>query len=140
MFNPANDMGAICFNEFFAKKHRITKVLEWWLSPENRCRTTKAEVTEWITEYAAAKMSNEARAVTKSKKLQTMSKTINLQVVQEFDYDKIHAMLEELSFAPFSMQLLDTFTTCQHVEKHTQNRRQRTKMVCLCYCIIPLIS
>jgi hypothetical protein len=124
VFNPANGMGAIRFNEFFAKKHRVTKGLDWWLSPENRCRTAKDEVREWITAYAVAKMSNEARAVTRSKKLQTMGQTIDSQAVKSFDFDKICAMLQGPSFAPFSMRLLKAFTTSRHVKKHRQNRRQ----------------
>jgi len=84
---------------------------------------------EWIAEYAAAIVSNEARAVTKSKKLQTMGQTIDSKVVKGFDFDAIFAMLEEQSFAPFSMRLLEAFTTSRHVEKHTPNRKQRTKMV-----------
>jgi hypothetical protein len=60
VFNPANGMGTIRFNEFFIKKHCTTKVLEWWLSPENRCRGAKDELREWIADFAAAKMFHEA--------------------------------------------------------------------------------
>jgi len=140
VFNPANGMGTIRFNEFFIKKRHTTQVIEWWLSPENRCRGAKAEIREWIADYAALKMFHEARAVTRSKKLQTMGQTIDSQVVKEFSFEKIFAMLQGPSFAPFSMRLLEAFTTSRNAKKHTENRRQRTKMVYHCRNLLRLAS
>lgn len=138
MFNPENGMGTIRFNEFFIKKRRTTQIIEWWLSPENRSRGAKAEIRNWIVDYAAVRMFHEARAVTRSKKLQTMGQTIDSQVVKEFSFEKIFAMLQEPLFAPFSMRLLQAFTTSRNAKKHTENRRQRTKMVCHCRNLLRL--
>src|SRR5260221_578852 len=91
--------------------------------------TAKAEDKEWIADYVADKISYEAQVITKSKMLQTMNQVIDSEVVQDFDFEKIHAILQEPSFAPFSMRLLEAFTTSRHAERHTENRRQRTKMV-----------
>jgi hypothetical protein len=127
VFNPANGKGAIRYNEFFSTKRHATKILDWWLSGENRGRNAKEEVRDWIVEYSAKAMRDEARAVTRSKKLQTMGKPIDAEVVEGFDFEKINGMLQNL--APFSMCMLKAATTSQHIKKHSENRKARTKLV-----------
>jgi len=129
VFNPENGKGDIRYSEFFVRKSNATTVLGWWMSMKNRGRRAKAELHEWITQYAAQTMGREAQAVTKSKELQTLGRTIDAQVVKEFDLEKIHDRLQT-TLAPFSMRLLEAFTTAKGVNKHTEHRKQRTKMVC----------
>lgn len=130
IFNPENQQGDIRFNEFFIKKHRSTKILEWWLSSHNRSQQAKEEVREWIMNYASSEVASEARAVTKSKNLQTFSRTLDAKTVKDFDLGKINMMLHESGTgAPFTMRLLEAFATSRHVKKHSESRRERTKMV-----------
>jgi len=129
VFNPANGQGAIRYNEFFVGEGNAPMVLDWWMSANNRGRRAKAKVREWITKYAARTMAQEAEAVTKSKALQTMGHTIDAQVIKRFDLEEIHNKLQG-DLAPFSMCLLQAFTTAKGVNKHTENRKERTKMVC----------
>lgn len=116
--------------QFFIKKGRSTAILNWWLSSQNKCRSAKKEIHDWIIDYAATQVSREAQAVTKSKTLQTMGKAINYEMVEDFNFEKIHGILCEPSFAPVSMRILEAFSTSRRALNHTQNRIQKRKMVC----------
>ena len=128
VFNPMNGQGSIRYNEFFIKKSNAPKVLDWWMSANNRARQAKDEIREWIAEYAARTMSREAEGVTKSKELQTMGRTVDAQVIKQFDLEEIHRKLGE-DLAPFSMRLLQAFSTAKGVKRHTDHRKAQTKMV-----------
>ena len=129
VFNPANGQGNIRYNEFFVRPSNACRVLEWWMSANNRGRRAKAELREWVTKYAARIISQEAEVVTKSKELQTMGRTIDAQLIKRFDLDDIHNKLQG-DLAPFSMRLIQAFTTAKGVKQHTEHRKERTKMVC----------
>lgn len=132
IFNPENQQGEVRHREFFVKKHRSTKILDWWLSPQNRGRHAKDEIREWIAKYTVKRVSREARGVTKSKTLQTIGRTIDSQTVKDFDFGKLNSMLrvQSSSGAPFAMRILEAFATSRHSRKHTKNRRTKTNMVC----------
>ena len=128
VFNPANGQGHIRYSEFFIRKSNAPQVLDWWMSANNRGRRAKCEVQNWLSKYAARIISQEAEAVTKSKELQTMGRTIDAQVIKQFDLEEIHNKLQG-DLAPFSMGLLQAFTTAKGVKRHTEHRKERTKMV-----------
>lgn len=131
IFNPVNQQGNIRYNEFFVKRGCPTQILEWWLSPQNRARKGKEEIREWISKYAARKASREARTITKSKEIQTANIVLDATTVKNFDLQKIHKMLaQEKIGAPFTMRVLEAFSTSRHSNRHTDNRRQKTNMVC----------
>jgi len=129
VFNPANGQGHVRYNEFFVRKNNAPRVLDWWMSAKNRGKRAKAEVREWVIRFATRTMAQEARAVTKSKEFQTMGRNIDAQVLQAFDLRMIHERLTT-SLAPFSMRLLAALTTAKGVKLHTEQRKERTKMVC----------
>ena len=130
VFNPANGQGNIRYNEFFARKSNAPKVLDWWMSANNRGRRAKAELREWILNYATRTISQEAETVTKSKELQTMGQTIDDQVIKRFDLEEIHNKLQA-HLAPFSMCLIQAFAMAKGVKQHSEHRKEKTKMVCL---------
>lgn len=131
IFNPANHQGVTRYNDFFIQRSRSAQVLEWWLSPDNRSKHARADVKKWIEKYAVRKVSKEARTVTTSKKLQTIGNNIDSKTVKNFDLSKINRVLkhESTTGAPFTMRLLESFSTSRHVAKHSENRRQKTNMV-----------
>ena len=93
VFNPANGQGNICYNDFFARKSNAPRVLDWWMSTNNRGRRAKVELREWVLKYATRTISQEAETVTKSKELQTLGQTIDDQVIKRFDLEEIHNKL-----------------------------------------------
>ncbi|KAF8162231.1 hypothetical protein BJ912DRAFT_1098508 [Pholiota molesta] len=128
VFNPAHGQGTIRYNEFFARKGNAPRMLDWWMSAQNRGQRAKEEISEWIMRYATRIISREAEAVTRSKELQTQGRTINLEVIRRFNLDEIHDHLQ-FDLAPFTMQLIQAFTTAKRVQKHTDHRKERTRMV-----------
>jgi hypothetical protein len=129
VFNPGNGQGNIRYNEFFVRKSNAPRVLDWWMSAKNRGKRAKAEVREWVIRFATRTMAQEAQAVTKSKEFQTIGRNIDAQVIQAFDLRMIRERLTTL-LAPFSMHLLAALTTAKGVKMHTEQRKERTKMVC----------
>lgn len=131
IFNPVYQQGTIRHNDFFIIKGRSKQILEWWLSPHNRSGTAKAEVREWVEEYAVRKASHEARVVTASKKLQTMGSNLDGGTVKDFDLTTINeGFRNHSSGAPFTLRILESFSTSRHVKTHTESRKKKTNMVC----------
>lgn len=130
IFNPENQQGEIRYNEFFIKKDRITKILDWWLSANQRSQQAKEEIKQWIMNYVAIEVAYEARTITKSKKLQTFSQNLGAETVKDFDLGRLNTMLHEPSSgAPLMMCLLEAFATSRHVKKHSDSRQEKTRMV-----------
>lgn len=129
VFNPEYKQGRIRYSQFFVKKGRSTAILDWWLSPQNKAREAKDEINDWIADYITRIVSSEARAVTQSRVLQTMKKTIDFRAVKDFDVDQLHSTLKQRSYAPFAMKVLEAFTTSRKAKLHSENRRHKTKLV-----------
>ena len=128
VFNPENGQGNIRYNEFFVRKSNAPRILDWWMSANNRGRRAKAELREWVLKYATRIVSQEAEAVTKSKELQTMGQTIDTHVIKKFNLEEINIKFRE-DLAPFSMCLLQALSMAKGVKRHTEHQKERTKMV-----------
>ena len=129
VFDPSNSKGNVRWHEFFAFNGEATKILDWWVSSKNS-ETARKEVKEWAVQYVSHMVGDEARKVTRSKVLQTGEKAIDQDFVRSFSFSALNTKLKEL--APVGMRVLDGFSTSHHAEKkHTERRKERTKMVSL---------
>lgn len=129
VFDPSNAKGNVRWHEFFAFDGEATNILDWWVSSKNS-ETARNEVKEWAVQYVSRVVGDEARKVTKSKVLQTREKVIDQDFVRSFRFSALNTTLKEL--APVGMRVLDKFSTSRHAqEKHTERRKERTKMVSL---------
>ena len=128
IFDPRNPKGNVRWHQFFAYPGEVTEILDWWVSSKNS-DTARNEVKDWAVNYVSELVGNEARKVTKSKILQTRKKVVDQQFVQAFNFPKLNKELKEV--APVGMRIIEKFGTSYHAEeKHTEKRKERTKMVC----------
>jgi len=131
VFNPENGQGHICYNKFFVRKSNAPRVLDWWMLANNRGKRAKAEVREWAVRLVTHTVAQEAHAITKSKEFQSMGQNIDAEVIKAFNLCNIHEKLT-MSLVPTSMRLLASLTTsAKGIKKHTEHRKERTKMVCI---------
>jgi len=131
VFNLENGQGHIRYNEFFVRKSNVPRVLDWWMSANNRGKRAKAEVQEWAIRLVTHTVAQEVHAITKSKEFQSMGQNIDAEVIKAFNLCNIHKKLTT-SLAPTSMHLLASLTTsAKGIKKHTEHRKERTKMVCI---------
>jgi hypothetical protein len=128
VFDPANGQGNIHWHEFFSTRGEASQILTWWASSDYSI-SAREEVSEWAIDFVAKSVSKEVRKITKSKRFQTAGKTIDQNFITSFNLSEIHDELES-SMAPVSMRILKSFATSQNAEKHTEKRKERTKMVC----------
>ena len=127
IFDPENPQGNIRWHQFFAYSGEATEILNWWISSKNS-ETARNEVKEWAVKYVGCLVRDEAKTITKSKILQTRDKVIDHQFVQAFSFSTLNKKLKVS--APVGMHILERLTTSHHAqEKHTERRRERTKMV-----------
>lgn len=127
IFDPKNPKGHIRWHQFFAYTGEATEILDWWVSSKNS-DTARNEVKDWAVNYVAGLVRDEAKKVTKSKLLQTRKKVVDQQFVQAFNFSKLNEELKDL--APVGMLMVEKLgTSYQAEEKHTEKRKERTKMV-----------
>ena len=127
IFDPENPQGNIRWHQFFAYSGEATEILNWWISSKNS-ETARNEVKEWAVKYVGCLVRDEAKTITKSKIFQTRDKVIDHQFVQAFSFSTLNKKLKVS--APVGMHILERLTTSHHAqEKHTERRRERTKMV-----------
>ena len=137
IFDPKNPKGNIRWHQFFAYTGEATEILDWWVSSKNS-DTARNEVKDWAVNYVADLVGDEAKKVTKSKLLQTREKVVDQQFVQAFNFSKLNHELKES--APVCMHVLEKLgTSYQAEEKHTEKRKERTKMVCSTRTMLQLL-
>ena len=128
IFNPANGQGNTHWHEFFVTQGEALQILTWWTSSDYSF-SAREEVSEWALDFVAKSVSKEVQRIMKSKRFQTAGMTIDQNFVTSFNLLDIHNELENTT-APVGMHILKSFATSQNAEKHTANRKERTKMVC----------
>lgn len=125
VFDPALGQGDIRYRQFFIRHGRATQILNWWTSSENS-QTARSEVESWAFRYTAKVVKNEAREVTKSKKLQTAGKPVNEKFVMSFSYEKFQELLET-TLAPVAMTMFRAFSVSGR--EKAVGREAKTNMV-----------
>jgi len=129
IFDPSNSKGNVRWHEFFAFSGEATEILDWWVSSKNS-ETARNEVKEWAVQYVSHLVGDEAKKVTKSKVLQTREVVIDQDFVRSFSFSALNTKLKDS--VPVGMRVLEKFSTSHHAEdKHTERRKERTKMVSL---------
>lgn len=128
VFDPEMGQGDIRYRQFFIREGRATQILNWWTSSGNS-DTGRNEVASWAFRYTAKVVKNEAREVTKSKRLQTAGKQVDEKFVMSFSYDRSRKWLESTS-APVMMMLLRAFSVSNR--ERGKDRDIKTNMVSTC--------
>ena len=126
IFHLKSKKGGVQWQQFFSIQANATQLLDWWTS-SNNSRTAWKYINQWIQGHVAAVVSQEARRVTKLKKLQTMGKRIDSTFASTFSFPAIHSILSK--DAPFTLSVLKSLATARKAAMHTQKRKDRTKMV-----------
>lgn len=124
VFDPLMGQGSVRWGQFFVKPGRATQILNWWVSSKNS-RSARSEVAGWAYDYTAGAVSDEARQVTKSKKLQTMGKAFDEQLVMSFSFDWCQDLLEN-TLAPVAMSVFRAFSDSGRERK--EKRVHKTNM------------
>lgn len=130
VFNPEFGQGRLRYHQFFNIHGHATKVIKWWMSSQNRSMTARNEVRDWAKNYIAGEIAREARAITKSRKLQTMRRNLDAGFVQSFNFQDIYNILKD-KLAPMSIKILESLTTSGRAHLHSKRRQERTKIVSL---------
>lgn len=125
VFDPEMGQGDIRYRQFFIREGRATQILNWWTSSGNS-EKGRNEVASWAFRYTAKVVKNEAREVTKSKRLQTAGKLVDEKFVMSFSYDRYQKWLESRS-APVMMMLLRAFSVSNR--ERGKDRDAKTNMV-----------
>jgi hypothetical protein len=128
VFNPEHGQGRTRHHQFFSAHGRITQLLNWWTSSKNRSRMARSEIDEWAQEYIYKKITQEARAVTNSRVLQTMRRNLNAGLVNSFRFASIYNLLKD-ELAPISIRILESLTTSWKAYLHRERRKERTRIV-----------
>ena len=129
IFDPRNSKGNVRWHQFFAYTGEATEILDWWVSSKNS-DSARNEVKEWAVNYVSDLVGVEAKKVTKSKLLHTRKKVVDQQFVQAFNFSELNTELKES--APVGMRIIEKFGTSYRAEeKHSEKRKERTKMVCI---------
>ena len=127
IFNPENGQGNTHWHKFFVTQGEASQILTWWTSSDYSF-SAREEVSEWAF---AKSVSKEVQRITK--RFQTAGMTTDQNFVTSFNLLDIHDELGNTT-APVGMRILKSFATSQNTEKHTANRKERTKMLHCNFC------
>lgn len=127
IFDPSRGQGKVRWHEFFVVRGAASQILDWWVSPKNS-QEAQREVHNWAVDHVRKAVSKEAQHTTKYGLLRTSDKTINSDVISKFDFHSLHRDLDE-EWAPITMQILSAVATSRHAEKHTEKRKEKTRLV-----------
>lgn len=124
IFDPRAKQGTYRWHDFLSIPGAGPQILDWWAASS----AAEPQLTEWAVNYVAKKVQTEARKVTESRELQTLNKPINGELVLSLDLDQYFDRLES-EWAPIFMKITGAFATSRHVAKHSESRREKTKLV-----------
>ncbi|KAF8177453.1 hypothetical protein BJ912DRAFT_856950 [Pholiota molesta] len=128
IFNPEYGKGRTRYQQFFNTYGNASQLLNWWISSKNRSQSARAEIDEWAQDYIAKKVAKEARAVTNSRRLQTMRRNLDAGFVNSFSLPSIYNLLTA-ELVPISIRILRSLTTSPNVRSHGDKRKERTQTV-----------
>ncbi|KAG6916062.1 hypothetical protein DXG01_008587 [Tephrocybe rancida] len=96
------------------------------MSSQNSEQARK-EVHQWAVGHIESTVMKEARAVTKSRELQTMRKTVDKSMIDNFRFSALYERLSDM--ASTSLRIFQAFATSPRADKHTVRRQERTKLI-----------
>lgn len=128
VFNPRYGQGRLRHHQFFSTRGHITQLLDWWMSSDNRSHAARTELDQWARNHISKVIAQEARAITNSRKLQTMRQNLDSGFVQSFKFMSIYSLLKD-ELAPVSIKILESLSTSRRANLHSKRRQERTKIV-----------
>lgn len=123
VFNPKCNQGHYRWHEFLAIPGAGEQVLNWWASTSAR-----DQLEDWALQWVVKEVKSEARAITKSKVLQTMHRPMTAELISSFDLPSYHDELAD-DLAPTAMSVIEAFATSPHAPKHKEKRKKKTALV-----------